>query len=163
MPLSKGSSKLSKSIKSLAFSLIEALIAMAILGIALTFGISTYRQHLEKTEIVEAIADIKLISVQLTDYQLTYGEFPESLASINLNMNDPWGNPYQYLPIAGNENLSGRGQLRKDKNLVPINSDFDLYSMGKDGRSVGPLTARHSRDDIVRANNGRFVGKAEDY
>ncbi len=46
---------------------------------------------------------------------------------------------------------------------MPINSDFDLYSMGKDGRSVGPLTARHSRDDIVRASNGRFVGLAEDY
>ena len=163
MSISKGSSGLSASIKSLAFSLIELLIALAILGIAVTYGLSSYRQHVEKTEVIEAITDIKLISVQLTDYQLTFGEFPESLASVNLNMNDPWGNPYQYLPIAGNENLSGRGRLRKDKNLVPINSDFDLYSMGKDGSSVGPLTARQSRDDIVRANNGRFIGKAEDY
>jgi general secretion pathway protein G len=46
---------------------------------------------------------------------------------------------------------------------VPINTDFDLYSMGPDGRSAPPLTASDSRDDIVRANNGRFVGIAADY
>ena len=53
--------------------------------------------------------------------------------------------------------------VRKDKNLVPINTDFDLYSLGKDGLSAGPLTAKDSRDDIVRANNGAFIGRAEDY
>jgi general secretion pathway protein G len=58
---------------------------------------------------------------------------------------------------------TSRGRLRKDRFLVPINPDFDLYSMGKGGRSVGPLTTRHSREDIVRASNGRFVGLAEDY
>jgi general secretion pathway protein G len=35
--------------------------------------------------------------------------------------------------------------------------------MGPDGASVGPLTASASRDDIVRANNGRFVGTAASY
>jgi general secretion pathway protein G len=53
--------------------------------------------------------------------------------------------------------------MRKDKNLVPINSEYDLYSVGPDGRSVGPLTAKHSRDDIVMANDGRFIGVASDY
>lgn len=56
-----------------------------------------------------------------------------------------------------------KAQPRKDHNLHPINSDYDLYSMGKDGKSVSPLTGGPSRDDIVRANNGRFVGKAADY
>jgi len=46
---------------------------------------------------------------------------------------------------------------------VPINTDFDLYSMGPDGRSAPPLTAKHSRDDIVRANDGAFIGLASDY
>jgi general secretion pathway protein G len=53
--------------------------------------------------------------------------------------------------------------MRKDRNLVPINSDYDLYSMGPDGESMPPLTAARSRDDIVRANNGGFVGTAEAY
>lgn len=52
---------------------------------------------------------------------------------------------------------------RKDRFLVPINSDYDLYSMGKDGESVAPLTAAKSRDDIVRAANGTYVGLAENF
>ena len=61
------------------------------------------------------------------------------------------------------EEPRNRGNARKDHSLVPINSDFDLYSMGPDGQSSPPLTARQSRDDIVRANNGNFVGVAADY
>ena len=49
------------------------------------------------------------------------------------------------------------------KNVVPINSDFDLYSMGEDGKSKSPLTAKPSHDDIVRANDGAFIGLATDY
>jgi general secretion pathway protein G len=55
------------------------------------------------------------------------------------------------------------GQARKDRFLVPINSDFDLYSMGKDGRSVGPLTAQQSHDDIIRANDGGYYGLASNF
>lgn len=58
---------------------------------------------------------------------------------------------------------TGNGKVRKDHNLVPLNTDYDLYSMGEDGASVSPLTAKASRDDIVRANNGRYVGLASDY
>ena len=46
---------------------------------------------------------------------------------------------------------------------MPLNSDFDLYSMGPDGQTATPLTAKASRDDIVRANNGGFIGVASDY
>jgi general secretion pathway protein G len=55
------------------------------------------------------------------------------------------------------------GQARKDRNLVPINSDYDLYSVGPDGRSVPPLTAHHSQDDIVRARNGAYIGPASEF
>jgi general secretion pathway protein G len=53
--------------------------------------------------------------------------------------------------------------LRKDGKLNPLNTDFDLYSLGRDGESRETLNARPSRDDIVRANNGAFIGLAEDY
>jgi general secretion pathway protein G len=56
-----------------------------------------------------------------------------------------------------------KGKPRKDRFLVPINTDFDLYSMGKDGRSEQNLDAHYSRDDIVRANDGLFVGLAIEY
>lgn len=75
-------------------------------------------------------------------------------------MKDPWGNVYQYTNLG---TVKGSGKARNNKSLVPINSDFDLYSMGKDGASASPLTAKASRDDIVRANNRRFVGLASEY
>jgi general secretion pathway protein G len=52
---------------------------------------------------------------------------------------------------------------RKDRFQVPINSDFDLYSMGPDGQSMPTLNAPVSRDDILRANDGAFYGIAEEF
>ena len=56
-----------------------------------------------------------------------------------------------------------KDKVRKDHNEHPLSTDFDLYSMGKDGKSVAPLTAKASRDDIIRARNGGFIGLASDY
>jgi len=78
---------------------------------------------------------------------------------------DAWGNPYRYLKIAG-QDLKGKGKgdkARKDHFMVPVNTDYDLYSMGPDGVSKPPFTAQASRDDIVRANDGRYVGPASEY
>jgi len=63
----------------------------------------------------------------------------------------------------GGTGAGAGGQARKDRNLVPINSDFDLYSVGRDGMSAPALTAKVSQDDVVRASNGGFVGLARDY
>ena len=73
---------------------------------------------------------------------------------------DPWGNPYQYTNIA---TVTGLGKLRKDRFLVPINSDFDLFSMGPDGRFASALTAKISQDDIIRGSDGRYFGVASGY
>lgn len=35
--------------------------------------------------------------------------------------------------------------------------------MGKDGKSVAPLTAAQSRDDVIVANDGGFIGLAKAY
>ena len=59
--------------------------------------------------------------------------------------------------------IIARGKARKEKKLVPPNTDYGLYSMGEDGLSRPPLTAKRSRDDIVRADNGRLIGLATDY
>jgi len=91
------------------------------------------------------------------------GELPDSLNDLGLgDLKDPWGNPYEYLRIAGG-NLKGKGKLRKDHSLVPVNTDYDLYSKGKDGKSSTPFTAKASQDDIVRANDGWFIGLVSDY
>lgn len=60
----------------------------------------------------------------------------------------------------GGPPCGGVGGARKDRFLVPINSDFDIYSMGRDGQTVAPLTAKKSHDDIIRASDGGFYGLA---
>jgi len=44
-----------------------------------------------------------------------------------------------------------------------LNSDFDLYSMGADEATKKPLTPPVSWDDIVRANNGEYIGLGSKY
>jgi len=96
-------------------------------------------------------------------YNIDHDSYPETLEDLGLKTpQDPWGNPYQYLKIEGSEK-KGVGNMRKDHNMVPVNSDFDLYSKGKDGKSQTPFTSKASRDDIVRANNGRYIGLVSDY
>jgi general secretion pathway protein G len=47
--------------------------------------------------------------------------------------------------------------------MNPINSDYDLYSVGPDGDSSPQLVSKKGRDDIVRANDGEFIGLASEY
>ena len=58
---------------------------------------------------------------------------------------------------------NGKGKLRRDRNMNPINSDYDLYSMGKDGETSTQLNSTKGKDDIIRALNGEFVGLASDF
>jgi general secretion pathway protein G len=46
---------------------------------------------------------------------------------------------------------------------VLINTYYDLYSYGKDAASAGALNAGVSLDDVVRANDGGFLGAASRY
>lgn len=145
----------------LGLTLIEVTLALVIVATLAGIGYVTYSGYTQSARVSSAINHITSISLALDDYKLDHGEFPDALSDVNMDgLLDPWGNPYQYLNIA---NAPHPGQVRKDHNLVPLNTDYDLYSMGPDGESRPPLTARHSRDDIVRANNGGFVGPATDY
>ncbi|MCU7806735.1 MAG: prepilin-type cleavage/methylation domain-containing protein [Candidatus Thiodiazotropha sp. (ex Semelilucina semeliformis)] len=144
------------------FSIAELMLAVAILTIVSAIAIPMYQGYVATAEVGSVIQEMKQVELILENYKLDTKAYPASLDEVGVKMLDPWGNPYQYLPIegAGNE---AKGHQRKDHNLVPINSDFDLYSMGEDGASSPPLTAKSSRDDIVRANNGGFYGYGKDY
>ncbi|PJB30926.1 MAG: prepilin-type cleavage/methylation domain-containing protein [Deltaproteobacteria bacterium CG_4_9_14_3_um_filter_65_9] len=148
------------------FSLIELSITILIVGILATIAIPNYLRYLEKNKETTAISDINTVAGKLKEIMMENPDaLPAGLAQINfgniLPLIDPWGNPYQYLPLYGRPgNLN---DARKDHNLHPINSDFDLFSMGPDGQSNKPLTSPRSRDDIIRANDGAFVGKASTY
>jgi general secretion pathway protein G len=145
---------------SLGLTVIELLIVVMILATLASLGAPLYANTLNNARITKAVADIRILEKEILVFQLFSGTFPDNLNAINRgNLRDPYGNPYRYLRVQG----AGKGQLRMDKNLVPVNSDFDLYSMGRDGKTVPPFTAQQSWDDIVRAASGGFVGLASDF
>lgn len=142
-------------------TLVELTVALCIAAVLLTIGIPVHQNYRERVRIDQAKRDIMAMSAIIANFYQDAHAYPNSLGDAGLGgMRDPWGNPYGYLNL-GDRNA--RGQARKDHSLVPINTDFDLYSMGPDGRSAPPLTAKYSRDDIVRANDGAFIGVAADY
>jgi general secretion pathway protein G len=141
-------------------TLIELLVVVAAVVVLSSIAIPAFNGYVERSRAARAVGDIGTISLQLYRWQLNSLNFPTTLAQAGIVPgNDPWGRPYVYLRVQG----ANPGLLRKDHNLVPINTDFDLYSMGKDGQSMPALTAMRSRDDIVRANNGQYIGRAENY
>jgi general secretion pathway protein G len=143
------------------FTTIELMLGLAIIGILIAIAVPAYQDYQDRARTFKAVADIESIEALVLTYRAEERSLPANLGQVGAaGMTDPWGNPYPYTNL---EDIKGNGKARKNKNLVPINSAFDLWSNGKDGASQGPLTAKASRDDIVRANDGRFVGLASEY
>jgi len=145
------------------FTLIELMISVAIIGTLAAIAIPQYGSFKHRARVAVVISDINNISKAIFLYNLDNNEYPDTLVDVGMqNMRDPWGQAYAYLKIEGAAN-PGQGALRKDHSMVPVNSDFDLYSIGPDGQTASPFTAQSSKDDIVRANNGRYIGLVSNY
>lgn len=143
------------------FTLVEILIVLAIVAVLAALGSAAYDRYRDKVLVSQAVADIGAIAAAIKNHEVDARQYPASLGEVGYgNRLDPWGRPYQYLDLASKR---GNGLARKDKRLAPLNSDFDLYSLGKDGQSKGPLVTPVSRDDVVRARDGRFIGLAKDF
>lgn len=124
-----------------------------------SFAVPAFTGYVERSRVARAVSDIGTVSLKLHQWQRSGRTLPETLAEAGITAVDPWGRPYVYLRAAD----ASRSQLRKDGELVPLNSDFDLYSLGPDGISALALPAAPSRDDVVRAANGAFIGVAANY
>lgn len=151
------------------FSLVELMIVMAIIGTLASMALPALTSLKNRAYNARAIGEVKAIEIDVLGYEATFQTIPPSLAAVGRGtLLDPWGNPYQYLNFAAAGGGKGKGKgvpgaARRDRFLVPINSTFDLYSMGPDGKSSPPLTASGSLDDIIRANDGGYVGLAKSY
>ena len=143
------------------FSFIELLIALATAAMVTAIAVPSYQAYIFRTKVTTAIADISKIALAIRRYSVQYDALPPDLNTIHCgDLLDPWGNRYYYLSF---DDTKGHAGQRKNKNLVPINSEYDLYSAGPDGQTAAPLTARKSRDDIIRANDGGYIGLASNY
>ena len=133
---------------------------IAIMGVLASISVPNYVKYREKSRIEAAIAEMRFIEKEIVSFGVDNGKLPDNLSEIGMDkVLDPWGRPYNYLRIQA----SNKDKPRKDHSLHPINTDFDLFSVGKDGKSTAPLTAKISQDDIIRANNGGFVGLVSNY
>ena len=146
--------------RSAGFTLVEVLLVLAILGVLAAIALPSYSKYRDRAMVAQAVNDIAGMNVQLRQYITENHVVAPDLSAIGAaGKLDPWGNAYVYVDLA----VAGVGGARKDKNLVPINTDFDLYSKGKDGASALPITAATSRDDVILADDGKFIGLASEY
>jgi general secretion pathway protein G len=142
-------------------TLVELMIVLAIIGTLAAIAMPTYSDYVTKVRVKRAVIEMRGIAQEISDSSSAHGQFPATLSALGRRtIKDPWGNDYQYLRFTPQ---TPKGKMRKDKSLIPVNTDYDLYSMGRDGKSALAFTSAAARDDVVRANNGGYYGLAGDY
>ena len=149
------------------FTLVELLMAITMLGTIASIGILLFSDFHEMAKIGVAIAEIRTLEKEIMRYGLGSGTLPNTLTEVGWgSFQDPWGNPYEYLKIAceeGGKKCNAPKGSRRDRFLKPLNSDYDLYSKGKNGETKPQLSGPAPGDDIIRANDGAYVGLASEY
>jgi general secretion pathway protein G len=141
-------------------TLIELILSVAIIGVLAAIAIPAYSDYQEKARVNNAVMDIAGMAPIIKSYALNEGTYPDTLAEVGFGGKvDPWGNAYRYLNLDKN----GNGGARRDRNLNPLNTDFDLYSVGKNGSTRLPISQRDSLDDVIRVFDGKFINLASEF
>ena len=141
------------------FTLGETLLATALLAISVDAAVACVSNRVEQNRIERAKEEIARLGVEIEAYRARHHELPGSLGELGTAVPlDPWGHAYEYV----NFDAGGTVGQRSFEGL-PINSEYDLYSRGADGRTEANLRSEAARDDIVRARDGTYVGPAVDF
>jgi len=113
-------------LRSRGFTLLELLVVIVIIGLLAGYVAPRYFSQVGKSETQVARAQIDALEKALDTYRLEHRRYPnaeEGLSAIGPYLkkavpNDPWGRPYVYR-VPGSK------------------GEFDLYSLGKDGKPGG--------------------------
>ncbi len=138
-----------------AFTIVELIVAVAIIGILATMSVPAFTQYINKTKNGRCAADIRTIEKDITAYAIDKNALPPTLLDAGFNKLDPWDHPYSYSVIG-----SGPAPL-EDFIGDQLNTDYDLYSKGADGASNNIAADPAINDDIVRSKDGSFAGLRE--
>lgn len=150
-----------RSRSSQGFSAVEMLIVVTIIMIIAAIAIPNLVSAIYLAKVARAVSEITNIEEAVVLYQSINNVLPDNLAQVGYgNLLDPWGEPYEYVNHATG---LGNGTTRLDNFNVPLNSDFDIYSNGRDRMSSAAITASDSQDDVIRASDGSYNGLASQF
>lgn len=142
------------------FTLIELMLTVGLVALLAAIAMPSYTAYAERARVTQAVLDIRVMASAIQKYQNDNNALPATLAQVNLSDKiDPWGRPYVYYNIVAN----GKNGCRRDRALNPLNSDFDLYSVGRDGQTRKQITQKPSLDDVLRIGDNAYVGLASQY
>lgn len=140
-------------------TVVELLIITALMVTIAAIAMPMWTQLIARAKIDRAILDIDMLEADIGIFISSKDRLPMDLDELGSVIEfDPWGREYHYLPFIGK---GWKSERRQDKWLNPLNSDYDLFSAGPDGDWHKQLDHKLSIDDVVRANDGAYVGVAK--
>ena len=126
-----------KYVKNKGFTLLELLVVMVIIGLLAGLVAPRYFGQVGKSQVKVAAAQIDSLDKALVQFRLDADRFPtteEGLMVLNEAPTDAMGWAGPYLKKAVPMDPWGRPFVYKEPGE---HGDFDLYSLGKDGRPGG--------------------------
>jgi general secretion pathway protein G len=119
------------------FTLLELLVVMVILGLLAGYVAPKYFAQVGKSEAKAARAQIEALEKSFDMFRLDTGHYPTSEQGLDALVSKPpnepkWNGPY--LKKAVPADPWGRPYIYK---FPGEHSDYDIYSLGKDGRPGG--------------------------
>lgn len=146
---------------SAGFTIVELIIVTAVMLIIAAMAVPSMQSAILAAKTSRTVGDVRTIGQAALGYTAENGTAPNTLTDIGYDQQlDPWGNTYQYLGFTA---TTSTAQMRTDMFGVPINTFFDLYSMGADQQTATSLSATQSQDDVIWANDGTYIGLASNY
>jgi len=143
---------------SSGFTLVELVVVCAVLGALVTMALPTFSSYIKAVRVTRCSADIRTIDKAIAAFVIEKNYLPDLLSDLAIgDILDPWQHPFEYhnLDIAVNPAANPLEDIATNA----LNTDYDLYSKGEDGAGTPATGDPGNADDIVRSNDGVYVGE----